>query len=196
MKKIILTLAAVLIMSTPGMAGAGPLRPDPIELNIKNIEQETNYWCWASLIQQLVVYHSVGRPPAQCDMVSLATGNNLGRVVDCCQNRDAEECHRTGNLVEVMELVTRYGGRASVIPIPNEPEEIYNLLASGQALIVGFQMTPELNHAYLIKGISWVPTDDGNDQAILLINDPAYPGSQSIPFDKAQPTWITAIAAD
>jgi hypothetical protein len=129
-------------------------------------------------------------------MVSLTTGNNLGRTVDCCQNREAEECRRTGNLAEVMELITRYGGRASLIPIPNEPKEIYKLLASGQALIVGFRITDKLNHAYLIKGISWVPTAEGNDQAILSVNDPAYPASRPISFEEARPTWITAIAVE
>ncbi|MDR3038245.1 MAG: hypothetical protein LBV21_02980, partial [Candidatus Adiutrix sp.] len=48
--------AALAFLAAEGgfSAGAAYLNPDPVTLPIANIEQETNYWCWAAIVGQLL----------------------------------------------------------------------------------------------------------------------------------------------
>jgi len=188
MKKLLMLAAACLCLwSVPGGA---QLRPDPIELNIPNIEQERNTWCWAALAQQVLVSRTYGSPPSQCELVTISNIKLGHSELDCCQNQTDPVCDRFGDQRDSIGLVTQYGGQARQVPLPS-PEEIYNYLVAGSPLIIIFQRTEDAKHAYLVRGLSWV-----GDEARLLINDPAGRDSQTVNYDLVRPSWADAIVIE
>ncbi len=187
------TLAAILLV----WIAWGPVQlaawgtPDPVALDIPNIEQETNYWCWAALVQQLIAARKIGSPPKQCQLAD-ALNELKGRPASyCCRDLGQPECEVMATHPEITSLIERYGGRSTVVETPDSPEEVYNYLAGGQAILCSVKITPEMNHIYLVRGLSWE-----NGQAMLLINDPATGGpSKKVPFQEARPTWQLTLAA-
>jgi hypothetical protein len=186
-----LALAVVFLLPAPARAGSF-FNPDPVDLGLDNIEQETQYWCWAALIQQLLYRSSAGNPPRQCELVNQANRDRNTDEVDCCLDQEQAVCAaRTGNNFEIMSLINRYGGRVLGLPLPQTPEKLYEALIDGKAVIAGVRISETMNHAYLIKGIFW----DEEGQAQLLINDPAKSGTTTLSFDEARPTWIMTMTS-
>lgn len=192
MKRIIWSLAVACLMLTGGVAGASILfHPKPIDLGVANVRQEDPKWCWAAVIQQILAWRG-GSAPSQCELVNQALTDKGQGGTDCCQEGpDSEICSRAGTNLEVLSLITRLGGRVDGIMPPNTPEEIHEYLENGRVVIAGVQGVAGLNHAYVIRGISW--GEDG--QAMLLINDPAQDEPVNLPFQEARPTWILTMTA-
>ena len=186
---ISIALAAVLFISSPAQA---VVALDPVDLNIANIEQETNYWCWVTLPLQLLSRSYIGKGLSQCSLVNTANFKlGVGVGVDCCLTPENKACSRMGNREEIMGLVTHYGGQIENVPVPKTAEEVYQILRSGRYLLVGFERMPGLNHIYLVRGMFWE-----NGVTMLHVNDPATAATQVIPFNQAHPTWAEVLVAN
>lgn len=169
-------------------SASGQQIPQPVDLRIQNIPQETQVWCWAAVAQQIIVALNGRRnAPSQCEMVALA--NNASPQL-CCNF--PQQCLVTGSLQQIQGLIAHYGGRYSSIAPPADPMVIYNTLVSGRAIIMAVQSTPYSGHVVVIRGMRWVPTQFGL-QPELLINDPMSYFAQSVPFRNIAAFWQAAI---
>lgn len=165
-------------------------KPDPIIIDIANTEQETNYWCWPALVQQIINWRGMGRGPSQCEIVNITNAYKGWQGINCCDNPSLKECSRLGEAAEIKNLISLYGGRAMDIDVPTTPEEIYSYLMAKQVLLVGVEISGTNNkHLYMIRGLAWE-----GEEAILTINDPAVGQSQTLKFSEAQNTWFYALA--
>jgi len=184
---VFLTIALIL-SSAPA---AAQTRPDPIALDVPNIEQETKYWCWAALVQQIVIARKIGQPPSQCQLVN-AVNEKRGRTdADCClaSSSGDSNCDRMADAPEIGELIRSYGTKVEQVKIPARPEEVYDYLISGRVLLCGLKTAGGYHHIYLVRGLSWE-----NGRAMLLVNDPASGGgSLKIDFDEARATWMQTL---
>lgn len=190
-KALVMTcLAAALCFSTA--AAEAQMTPDPVDLNISNLKQQNPSWYWPALAQQILNGRIPGEPPSQCQLVNTANEAAGRAESDCCANPELEVCGRPGELREIMALLGRYGIRSELVTPPATPEDVYQYLVAGRALIVGFKLVQdEKSHAYLVRGISWV---DG--EARLLVNDPAVPEPSTVPFADERPAWREVLAID
>lgn len=168
------------------------LHPDPVDLGLANIEQQTNYWCWASVTLQALSRNFLAQNLTQCQIVNTANAaKGQGTGIDCCRNPDDEACSRLADLEEMLALIRHFGGRADLVALPETPEDIYEILISGRPVLAGFERVPNANHIYLIQGIFWQ-----GDEAMLKINDPATAAPRTISFKEAQPTWLVTVVAE
>ena len=160
--------------------------PQPIDLGIRNIPQQTSSWCWAATAQQIIFWLR-GYAPAQCELVAHAFGAN---PLVCCTNPQAYNA--PGNLAQIQELILAYGGHYSSIAPPANAMALYQTLAQGKAIVLFLQTTPYIGHFVVLRGLAWVPTLFGY-QAVLYINDPMSYFTQPISFYRLQGLWRAAI---
>ena len=189
MKKILTAILAAgfMINAYPALA---QYHPDPLDLNIPNVEQETNNWCWAAVLVQILDRYSYGDTPSQCDLVNTANIERGDGSVDCCVNPSDPVCDRLGgNGDEMSFFLGRYGVPYEVIEAPATPEAVYEYLNAGKALMVQILMPEGYNHLFLVTGIYWE-----GDEAILRVNNPAVAERGIASFEKTRPGWRFVIA--
>lgn len=160
--------------------------PGPVDLGIENITQETSYWCWAAVSQQ-VIYWLQGDSPEQCELVARAYDQSSDY---CCDNASA--CNVAGNLQQIQFLIRTYGGRYSSLALPANPMILYNTLLSNRAVILFLQTTPFIGHFVVLRGMEFLPTPSG-PVPVLYINDPMSYFTQPVPFVNLIPMWRAAI---
>lgn len=163
--------------------------PQPVDLGIQNIPQQTSSWCWAATAQQ-IIFWLTGNAPNQCQLV--ATAYNANPLV-CCNNPQA--CNAPGNLQQIQGLILAYGGHYSAISPPANEMALYQTLAQGRAIILFLQTTPYVGHFVVLRGMAWMPTQFGA-QAVLYINDPMAYFTQPVPFSQLMTIWGAAIVVN
>jgi len=183
-KTIVLMFLAVLAVAAPAPA---QFYPDPVELDIKNEQQQIEQWYWPALIRQILLKQT-SQSPTQCQIVNMAAPE-AGPDLDCCLNPAPEGCDRPLDHRQTLAILERSGIRAQAAPCPKTADQVYEHLVNGQALLIGFFISQSKRHAYLVRGISW--TEDG--QPMLLINDPNVTEPFQAPFSGEYPGWQTAI---
>lgn len=194
MQKIVLSFLTALALSAVAPSPApAQFYPDPINLGISNIEQEAENWHWPAIVRQVLNKRS-GHAPSQCQIVNLANTEDGEEAPpeDCCQDSSLALCGRFSDIRESLNILKRFGVPAETVTIPSSPDQVYNYLIEGRALIVGFYIDRDRKHAYLVRGISW----DEEGQASLLINDPAVTEPFQAPFEQERPGWQTVIAVN
>lgn len=218
MKKTVIPILAALV----GLALAAPapaqFYPDPVDLGIDNEQQEIEEWFWPALTRQILLKHGP-QPPTQCQIMSLTlTGDDGNPGPDCClsqtqdqaqdldlvqdqdqdqaqdqaRSQDQNPCKRPIDHTAVIKIIEQFGLKAETVPRPTSPDQIYEYMQNGRALLVGFLIAKDKKHAYLVRGISW--TDEG--QPLLKINDPHVTEPFLAPFAEEYPGWQTVIAVD
>ena len=190
MKKFLLVILIVISFAASSAMAGIIFQPKPVMLEIENVTQEHENWCWAAIVQQLTAGYGGPAPLSQCQLVNEANADQGVMGQDCCQENPEELsedslCSRFANQFELVTLINRHGGWVYGVALPNSPEEVREYLEAGQALIVGIKIDQDRYHAYLVRGISWE-----GEQAMLTINDPAKSGSQTVPYDQVRPEWI------
>ena len=185
-----LLAAGLMIFACPAQA---QYHPDPVDLNIPNIEQGTNNWCWAAVIAQILDRYSYGDTPSQCEVVNISNTEDGNGSINCCTNSSDPVCDRTSKSggIELNFFLRRYSVPHEIIEIPKTPEKVYEYLKDGKCLLVEI-LRPEGNgvgHLFLVTGIYWE-----GDEAILRINNPAVPGRGIASFDKTYGGWRVVIA--
>jgi len=190
---ILFALVLPLVMASSAVAQTGAWgKPDPLTINIANIEQKNNYWCWPAIIEQIINWRGMGSSPSQCELVNIANAYKGWQAINCCDDSARAECSRAGTEEEIKNLITLYGGRATNINPPTTAEEIYGHLMAKRVLLMGVEIEGTNNsHLYMVRGISWA-----GDEAMLTINDPAVSQSQTIKFSDAQNTWFYSLAVE
>ena len=162
--------------------------PQPIDLGIQNIPQETPLWCWAAVAQQIIfALRGPNGAPPQCALVAL-TSNVSPQA--CCQM--PTRCMRTGHLQEIQGLSLHFGGLFSAITPPADPVTVYRTLVSQRAIIMAVKSSPFSGHVVVIRGIAWIPTPQGL-QPVLYVNDPMGFFTQRVPFIDILGYWPAAI---
>ncbi len=187
MKKHLTALVFILILIPASSSASILFKPKPIDLGFDNIQQEARNWCWAAIVQQILTWRGNPNPPSQCQLVTEANRDRGETRFNCCDQPTAlpAECNRSGNQLEMMTLINRYGGRVDGVQMPDTPEQVHEYLAAGRALVVGIDVNAEYNHAIIIRGITWE-----SGQAMLRVNDPARKEATLVPFDSSRPGWL------
>lgn len=190
MKAAFLVMAMILAWPSSALAAWG--QPDPVIINIANEEQETNTWYWPALLQQIINWRGIGQAPAQCDLVDTANAYKGLTGINCCQDPGLPNCSRQADENELNSLISLYGGQMSEVTVPAAPQEIYNYLMAGKVLLMQVEISgTNVKHFYMIRGLAW----DG-EEAMLTINDPAVPQSQTVKFSDFQNTWMRAFTVE
>lgn len=158
----------------------------PVDLNIPNIRQETQVWCWAAVAQQIINV-SGRRSPPQCALVAMANGQYPST---CCPYNPA--CIRPGSLVQIQQLIANWGKRYTELQRPSDPYALYDQLRQGRPIVLAVRSTPYSGHVVLLRGMSWRDTPYGR-QAILHVNDPIGYLPARLSFERLAPYWYGAI---
>ena len=108
----------------------------PVDLNIPNIRQETQVWCWAAVAQQIINV-SGRRSPPQCALVAMANGQYPSA---CCPYNPT--CIRPGSLVQIQQLIANWGKRYNELQRPTDPYALYEQLRQGRPLVLAVRSTP------------------------------------------------------
>ncbi|PKF33389.1 papain-like cysteine protease family protein [Acinetobacter proteolyticus] len=192
--KAIFILLILVIKPIPTFAyipAMPPLAPPPIDLPIKNIPQETHVWCWAAVVQQIMLFKKgPANTPPQCGLVAAANGVNPNY---CCANLG--NCAVTGDASKIQKLLYYFNGSATTYTFPANPMALYQTLAQGQPVIIELsQPYLGMTHVVVVRGMGFAQTSFGI-VPVLHINDPmGHPGyTQPVPFDQIAPLWKSAI---
>lgn len=187
MKTIAISCALSVAVAVSIHAQGGP---PPIDLGIQNIRQETQFWCWAAVAQQLIAaLQGPQNTPPQCALVAQAYGAAPGV---CCQGMGNPACVRTGSMQQIQALLYAFGGRPSQLAPPADPMTIYQTLVSRRAIILHVRSGQSSSHVVVVRGMTFLQTPYGV-QAMLLINDPMSFYTQPVPFANIVPIWIEAL---
>jgi hypothetical protein len=165
--------------------------PPPVDINIPNIPQQTQVWCWVAVAQQIISASNGGNSPPQCALVAMA--NNTHPDVCCVQQHPG--CITTGSLQQIQGLILQFGGHVSTLAPPANPMVLYNTLSSGRPIIMSVQSSPFSGHVVVLRGMTWVQTPLGVE-AVLHINDPMSFFTQPVPFSALVPYWRAAIVVN
>ena len=163
--------------------------PEPVDLQIENIPQETGVWCWAAVAEQIIrrLKGPYDTPP-QCALVAMANGVPPHY---CCSTYQPA-CVRTGSLEQIQYLIGEFGGAYSSQALPTDPMTVYHALRQRRAIIMAVQATPFAGHVVVIRGMEWAPTPYGLEP-VLYVNDPMNYFTEPIPFWRIAQYWRAAI---
>lgn len=171
---------------TPAMP---PLAPPPIDLPIQNIPQETNVWCWAAVVQQIMLFkQGPANTPPQCSLVATAYGANPSY---CCANLG--NCAVAGDASKIQQLLGYFNGSATTYTFPANPMALYQTLAQGKPVIMELSQPYQgMTHVVVIRGMGFAQTPVGIIP-MLHVNDPMSYYTQPVPFHLLAPLWKSAI---
>jgi len=163
----------------------------PVDLPIRDLQQQTGVWCWAAVAQQIIMASRgpQGTPP-QCALVAIANG--VGPEA-CCSGPNPA-CVRTGSIPQIQGLINQFGGRTSNYAPPTDPLTLYRTLAMGHAVIIGVN-TGQGGHVVVARGMSFMPTPYGWEP-MVHINDPMAYYTQPVPFRQVARIWMAAIVVN
>ncbi|QQC82822.1 hypothetical protein I9054_011270 [Acinetobacter bereziniae] len=168
-----------------------PMAPPPIDLPIQNIPQETNVWCWAAVVQQIMLFkNGPFNTPPQCSLVAVA--NNINPNY-CCANLG--NCAVTGDALKIQQLLSYFNGSATTYTFPANPMALYQTLAQRKPVIIELsQPYKGMTHVVVVRGMGFAQTPMGIIP-VLHINDPmGKPNyTQPVPFNQIAPIWKSAI---
>lgn len=183
-----LLVAAVVAMTTSAKAQI----PSSVDIQIQNIPQETNVWCWVAVAQQIILAsRGQSNTPQQCALVATANG---AHPAACC-NQYNPACVTTGSIPQIQNLIQYFGGRTSSYAPPTDPMTLYRTLASGRAVIVQLRTGQSSAHVVVVRGMSFLPGPQGI-QPVLHVNDPMAIFTQPVPYVQIAPIWMSAIVVN
>jgi hypothetical protein len=167
--------------------------PPPVKLNINNILQDTEVWCWAAVAQQIILAkRGPQNTPQQCALVAIA--NNTHPNV-CCLNYNPA-CIITGSIHQIQYLLKEVGGSYSTLQPPADAAVLYNTLRSGRPIILQVSTGQASAHVVVLTGMYYVRLPNGILEPMLYINDPLSYFSQSVPFRNILTIWTSAIVVE
>lgn len=175
-------LAALLLVAAATVAAAQAPRLPPVDLDIRNIRQETPVWCWAAVAQQVIVKRK-GRSPPQCALVAMVHGRYPSY---CCPHY--ERCAVSGSLAQIQTLIRNFGQRSSSIRPPSDAMTLYRTLRQGHPIILALRDSPYEGHVVVLTGMSWA-----GGEAVLHVNDPLDVVPARMTFRELLPRWHAAI---
>ncbi|HEX4498794.1 MAG TPA: papain-like cysteine protease family protein [Thermoanaerobaculia bacterium] len=191
MRKLIVLFAVLSLFAAIASAQFPPQQmvPQPVDIPIQNITQQTPVWCWAAVAQQIIAaIVGPNQTPAQCALVENAYGAPPG---SCCSGADPR-CVTVGSLPQIQTLILRFGGQVSSIAPPTDPMTLYNTLANRHPIILEVQTGPMSTHVVVLRGMSFQQSPYGV-QPVLEINDPMSYTTQTVPFASLVGVWRDAI---
>ncbi len=62
----------VVVIAFVGMSRQGAAQA--LDLQIPNLPQQTEVWCWAAVAEQIIRWRNLGGGYQQCELVSIANG--------------------------------------------------------------------------------------------------------------------------
>jgi hypothetical protein len=183
----LVSLIALAVGLMPNVGSAQ--NPPPVGLNIPNLLQETQVWCWAAVAQQIIAA-TQGRhnTPPQCALVAIANG---APPQACCGVANPA-CIRTGSLQQIQFLIAQFGGTYSTLAPPTDPMTLYQTLAAGRPIILHVASGLMSSHVVVLRGMEFVHGPMGV-VPVLHINDPLSYFTQPVPFQNLMGVWIAAI---
>ena len=169
---------------------SGFAMPQPVQLGIANLPQETGVWCWAAVAQQIIA-HSRGQAhtPQQCALVAVANGAHPHA---CCGTYNPA-CVRTGSLPQIAGLIQMFGGRSSQYALPADASALYRTLSNGSPVILHVSTGMMTSHVVVVTGMHYQPMPWGGVEPMLHINDPLAHYTQPVPFSQILPIWKDAL---
>jgi len=176
-------LAAALLLVLA--AAAPPARAQRVTLDMPEVTQALDVWCWVAVAEMLVTYYR-GRAPMQCRMLEIGYGLPKGR---CCG--DPGRCRRPGHLEETQRLIEHFSGQAArVTGPPDGPAAVARALGNNRAIVAAILPPRQpVGHLVVIRGIR-----RARGQAVeLLVNDPTSRVPATIPWSRFRPLWRQSI---
>lgn len=184
-----LVLFVILVLAVPSFGQYPfPLYPSafdyskfpPIHHAVPLHSQDTMAWCWVAAAKMICEYHGRRPVPSQCEMLQMHYG------APCCESPWL--CIRTGQITEIQELITRFGGKFTTITPPADGFALYNELRRGPIIM---QTRQGAGHAIVATGMRVVPSPLG-PMGRVSINDPFF-GQYEVDFPDLLQAWIAAL---
>lgn len=159
----LLLFCITLLAALPRLAHSQPFWQGPVidqvQLSAPFHRQDTIVWCWVASAKMVV--ESLGRrAPTQCKMLQQVYG------APCCAQ--PQLCARGGHIVEIQNLIARFGFSLSEISTFGDAFQVFNLLRETRAPIVAWV---DGSHFVVITGMRIVPSQVG-PWGIVRIHDP------------------------
>jgi hypothetical protein len=183
-RRLLCGLFAILLASLPH-PGRSWAQSDRITLDVPELLQDVDVWCWVAVAEMLVTYYR-GRAPEQCRMLEIGYGLPRGA---CCSN--PQRCRRPGHLDETRRLIEHFSGQqARVTGAPARPSQVARALDRNRAIVAAIQPPGQpIGHVVVVRGIR-----RGHDGRIdLLVNDPMSQVPNTIPWEQFRPLWRQSI---
>lgn len=180
-------ISAFLFILSPCASRAGAAE-GAIDLGVPHIIQETEFWGWAAAAQGLLM-HRLGpaRTPPQCALAAMGYGTPM----EVCCSLSSVCLGRTGGLVQVENILARFGFRYSHIPPPPDAASLYRILESGRPIAVHVS-TGVGAHIIIVRGAS-LEGGSGPADPALYVNDPASVYPETMSFSRLKTIWLNAI---
>ncbi|MFH1047796.1 MAG: papain-like cysteine protease family protein [Patescibacteria group bacterium] len=189
-------IALVLALAAPLNDAAAQQVPNPVNLNVPLVRQETPVWCWLAVSEMIIRYRNLGMSMRQCEMLEIGYGLPGGT---CCG--DPMRCQRTGyGMQEVQLVLAQFGGVVAMHTPPLNPIQLYGALQSGHPVIVQIRSGQTSSHVIVIRGMRFEPqmmmTPYGPQmgvQPMLLVNDPLGFMPAEVPFEQLVRIWMDSL---
>ncbi len=194
-KKVGLVIVCILVFGFSNIFAQN--YPPPISLNVPQIRQQTQTWCWLAVVEMVSRYYNRRNVPAQCQVMASAF------QIDCC--RSSHMCNRAGSLREMRYAIMSFAGKDITWHPPNiNPMEINKFLRENKLIIVQIRTRePNLHHVLVIRGMRFGPvtvqTSSGprtRIEPLLLLNDPSYTYSGEVPYGVLTSVWNRSMVVD
>lgn len=152
-----------------------PHQLQPVNLDVRGIEQEHTNWCWAACAE-MVLDHFQMPFVRQCDLANSAFGSTR-----CCNNLPA--CNKGLSDARITYLWQTYGlTTARYITDKLNCEALKVELNAGRPIELGFSYSSTTGHVIIAFG--WGKTK--SSEVYFLVNDPDYPsGTKSVIYCSA-----------
>ncbi|MBI5826898.1 MAG: hypothetical protein HZB22_04145 [Deltaproteobacteria bacterium] len=189
MKRAFLIITSALLLILSPCASKAGTTDGTIDLRVPHIIQETEFWGWAAAAQELLM-HKLGpaRTPPQCALAAMGYGTPM----EVCCALSSVCLGRTGGLVQIENILARFGFRYSHLRPPQDAASLYKILESGRPIAVHVS-TGVGAHIIVVRGVS-LEGGFGSADPALYVNDPASVYPQTMPFSQLKTIWLNAIA--
>ena len=187
-RAFLIVIAAVLLTLSPCPSKADAAF-GTLDIGVPHIMQESEFWGWAAAAQELLM-HKLGpaRTPPQCALAAMGYGTPM----EVCCSLSSVCLGRTGGLVQIENILSRFGFRFSNLNPPQDATSLYKILESGRP-IAAHVSTGVGAHIIVIRGISFEGSFASTDP-VVYVNDPASVYPRTMPFSQLKTIWLNAIA--
>jgi len=166
-------------------ANAEAQRPQPVDIDVPLVTQDTDEWCWLA-VAEMIMLERTDRSELQCEMVERRDGLASGW---CCE--DLSRCARPSTSLNETAQVLAAAGVRTRPGMAVLPSTLYSLLSAGMPVIAQVRNSEGTTHAVVIRGMYYI-----GFTAILIVNDPMEIAPREIPHSILAVGWINSLIVE
>jgi len=141
--------------------------PAPPILNVPQIPQKQNQWCWAACTAMIARFLDLAEPQ-QCQLANFLFGQT-----NCCLNPSSGACNRPAQYADVLRVYNHLGISLLGPDFPLLFNTVVAEINAGRPFEVALAWSGGGGHVVIVYGL----TAGG----LLLVRDPWY-GSMTLPY--------------